>query len=276
MEFGLIQQRYFECNTGSYSAVTKRENYDSQITLTDIEADIAINFFGIDNIPIGNVNQNSEKAKKVFYLYPTGQEITLNLVFPKPHKPELRLYLSIKAGFKPAPFDIWFLYPKNNQLFIGAMKEKEWRSLEREDEEDFIYNDIIYEDAAKINWTKHKERFTLKRNTKLALNRFQLAGYKCENDPDHSLFIARATNMPYLEAHHLVPVKLQNYFSEPLDCPENIFALCPYCHRAVHHAKESTTSEIIFELLRKRNNVIKRFDISDNDISRFYNCESIE
>jgi 5-methylcytosine-specific restriction enzyme A len=90
MQFGANQKLKFNAKIGSYSIVTAREHLDSQITATE-------------NIHIGNVASGQFKALKPFRLYPDGNEINLNLVFPKPNKTELRLYLSLKAGFKPEP-----------------------------------------------------------------------------------------------------------------------------------------------------------------------------
>jgi 5-methylcytosine-specific restriction enzyme A len=103
MQFGANQKLKFNAKIGSYSIVTAREHLDSQITATDSEANLLLNFFGRENIHIGNVASGQFKALKPFRLYPDGNEINLNLVFPKPNKTELRLYLSLKAGFKPEP-----------------------------------------------------------------------------------------------------------------------------------------------------------------------------
>lgn len=95
---------------GAYSVVTTRENYDSQITAADEEANLLLSFFGKEKIQVGNVKSNPEKAQQAFYLYPEGNAIHLNPVFPKPEKNELRLYISARAGFKPDGDDVWFIF----------------------------------------------------------------------------------------------------------------------------------------------------------------------
>ena len=70
MEFQLFHNKFFNAVDGSYSIVTPREEFDSQITLTDAEAEMVINYFGISNIQIGNVTSDKMKAKKKFFLYP--------------------------------------------------------------------------------------------------------------------------------------------------------------------------------------------------------------
>ncbi len=76
---------------------------------------------------------------------------------------------------------------------------------------------------------------------RLAKTAIKKAGYVCELsgkvEGKHTTFnSARGTK--YLEAHHLVPMKAQkDYISSGvnLDRMENIVALCPNCHKAVHY-----------------------------------------
>jgi len=127
MKFAYNQYIKFGTNIGSYSKVTHREFYDSQITTTDAETQLMVEYFGISEIQIGNVNSDKEKSRKKFHLYPSGEEIFLNLVYPKSKKAELRLYISEKARFKPEAESIWFLFVRNQEIWIGSMSEDEWR-----------------------------------------------------------------------------------------------------------------------------------------------------
>ncbi len=184
MQFGKSQHIKFDSENGTYSVVTPRENYDSQITATDEEAKLLLSFFGKENIPIGNVKSNPKKAKQAFYLYPEGNEISLNLVYPKPEKPELRLYLSARAGFKPDSDDIWFIFQQDNKLWIGAMSETLWRSQNQVlvyDESEGNYQDSLQElDEIKFNNLKSRDAYS--RDRKKAIKRMELAGYQCEHD----------------------------------------------------------------------------------------------
>lgn len=275
MRFGKSQNIKFNSDNGTYSVVTPRENYDSQITATDEEANLLLAFFGKENIQVGNVKSNPEKAEQTFYLYPEGKTISLNLVFPKPRKTELRLYLSARAGFKPDSEDIWFIFEQNNNLWIGAMNETLWRSQNQlliYDASEGNYQDSLQElDAVKLNKLKSRDVYT--RDRKKAIKRMELAGYQCELDNSHDLFLSRSTKKPYLEAHHLVPMSLQKNTTTPLDTLDNIFCLCPYCHRAIHHAEQPTAKAIINKLIDKRPNVLC---ILNNDISDIYNYYSVE
>jgi len=275
MRFGKSQHIKFNSETGAYSVVTPRENYDSQITATDEEANLLLSFFGRENIQIGNVKSNPEKAKQTFYLYPEGNEISLNLVFPKPEKPELRLYLSARAGFKPDGDDIWFVFQQDNKLWIGAMNETLWRSQNQVlvyDESEGNYQDSLQE-LDEIKFNKLKSRDVYSRDRKKAIKRMELAGYQCEHDNSHNLFLSRSTKNPYLEAHHLIPMSLQKNTETPLDTLDNIFCLCPHCHRAIHLAEKTTTKTIIDSLVDKRPDVLS---ILNNNISDIYNYYSVE
>ena len=69
MKFSFNQFMKFGTKTGSYSVVTDREYFDSQITATDAEADLLLNYFGHGNITVGNVKSNPALSQKEFLLY---------------------------------------------------------------------------------------------------------------------------------------------------------------------------------------------------------------
>jgi len=278
MQFGKSQKIKFNSENGAYSVVTPRENHDSQITVTDEEANILLSFFGKENIQVGNVKSNPEKAKKPFKLYPDGKDIHLNLVYPKPEKTELRLYLSQRAGFKPNSEDIWFVFEENNELWLGSMNEAVWRNQNKiliYDESEGTYQDSLQElDEIKINTLKSRDIYI--RNRKKAIQRMERSNYQCEKNVNHNLFISRSTKMPYLESHHLIPMSLQKNINKPLDILDNIFCLCPYCHRAIHHAENEITRDIIDNLIDKRPEVLGILGNEISDIYNFYAVENIE
>ena len=277
MEFGIVQKTIFNTDFGAYSVVTEREHYDSQITLTDFEADLVLQYFGNKKIHVGNVQSNIKLSSKKFLLYPSGKPINLNLVYPKPAKTELRLYISSRAGFKPNSNDIWFLFCKGNDIWIGSMPEHIWRiesSIYKADENDEIYQISIYNDFNE-NTIRTQQRDVFARDKKIARRRLKLAEYKCQYDPAHYTFISRYNRKPYLEAHHLIPLGLQREFPQSLDNINNIFSLCPLCHRAVHHAEEEQTRRILSKLV-STHPVIHEFGLDLSDLYRFYAVEKIE
>lgn len=274
MKFSALQTIKFGTGTGTYSMVTEREVFDSQITLTDYEAELAVKHFG-DTILRGPKKDDPEKALKIFRLHGTMKTVGLNLVYPKPEKNELRLYIGTRAGFKPSVGEIWFLYLKGEELFIGAMTEKAWRSQERLDGDDAFFQAAIYEDD-EVKKTTIAARDTWKRDSRLAKKCLQIADYECEFDRSHNLFVARSTLKPYVEAHHLIPMNLQNAFDIKLDEECNIFSLCPMCHSKVHHAIGETTAEVVLRLFEQREKkLFDRLNLKAEDLLRYYNCEEI-
>lgn len=281
MKFTDFHKAFFMSPEGSFSRVTYRENFDSQITLTDVEYELVVAYYNLNEIHVGNVTSDREKSKKEFLLYPHFNTIELNLVFPKPDKAELRLYLSQRAGFKPLSGDIWFMYiNQNKKLVIGSMPPNEWDRIGQSDEVDEIYqksleevisSGLVTEDypEGRIVDLKLPERRIYGRDPRMALRRFQISDYKCEINDKHATFTSMATNMPYMEAHHLIPMKYQEFFAEPLDVVQNIVCLCPTCHRGFHLATVDHKLELIKSVYVKRVE-LHRFSI--DDIAQYYNC----
>jgi len=277
MKFGRLQRDSFRTDQGAYSIVTLREHIDSQITLTDYEADLVVSFFGPENLHIGNVQTDRIRAAKTFKLYPSGKEIKLNIVYPKPEKTELRLYLSERAGFKPVGGHIWFLFIREGGIWIGEMDEAVWRKQAdkiKMDESDDLYQEVVNEETDPIKIATLKERDMFQRDRNIALQRLKLSNYQCEYDSKHHLFLSRFTRTPYLEVHHLIPLGMQREFTDSLDNIHNVFCLCPTCHRAVHHATESHAQQILSSLAQKRP-VLPRFSISLSDLYSLYAVETI-
>jgi len=114
-------------DAGACSVVTEREVYDSQITMTGEEQQLLEEYFQGD-IHVGNVKSDRVAAAKTFLLHPIGARIKLNLVYPKPSKGELRLYLR-ERSYKPKDGHIWFIYRKGGELYLGAMSKDRWDAL---------------------------------------------------------------------------------------------------------------------------------------------------
>ena len=264
MEFSFLQCTTLNAVKRSYSPVTDREIYDSQITATDSEAKLLVEFFrrSGEGIYVGNVNSNKEAARKAFRLFPTGETIFLNLVYPKPNKTELRLYLSSRAGFMPQKGDVWFLYEsrESGALWIGAMPESRWRDI---NEESLI--------GKKVE-TKVKR---LDRDPSLVKKRMELSRYTCEYSESHKLFVARSTGSRYVEVHHIIPLNFQDEFaSKKLDHINNLYSLCPYCHAAVHHAEGRVARKLLSKMYDDRS-VGFHYGISKLNLFQLYSVEEI-
>jgi 5-methylcytosine-specific restriction protein A len=282
MQFQLFHDKFFDAQIGSYSLVTEREEFDSQITLTDAEAEMVIEYFGKQNIHVGGVATNKTKSLKQFVLYPSFKIINLNLVFPKPNKPELRLYISSRAGFKPTGGEIWFTYiNKGDALVIGSMPQNIWNALDQEDPEDSTYLDQVEETITtfkiktpptpKITERLIGSKKVYERNPLIASFSLKKSNYTCDIDPNHKTFVALKNSMPFVEAHHFVPMKYQSDFTIPVDCVENVISLCPNCHRGIHLGIVEHKKNLV-EIIFKKRGAINNFEI--NDLYSFYNLIS--
>lgn len=101
-----------------------------------------------------------------------------------------------------------------------------------------------------------RKRF--KKDQCLAKTAIKKAKYICEfsriSSLKHPTFIS-SHGTKYLEAHHLIPMKAQSDFEKlgiNLDRLENMVALCPTCHRAVHYGTEQEKIKILKPLFEKR------------------------
>ncbi|QAB15192.1 HNH endonuclease [Hydrogenovibrio thermophilus] len=277
MRFGQAQKQKFGTKNGSYSIVTRREYVDSQITLTDYEAELVINHFGASNLHVGNVRSDRLTSSKSFKLYPDGRNINLNIVYPKPEKTELRLYISSGAGFKPEGGRVWFMFVLDDELWIGDMSELEWRmesSVLKMDEFDAVYQEGL-DESREIKIQNLKKRDIYARDRNIALKSMELSEFKCEFDSSHDLFLSRFSGKPYLEAHHLIPMGVQQEFATSLDIVDNVCCLCPNCHRAVHHAEKNLARDIL-NTLADNKDVLDRFSLDVNDLYSFYAVEEIQ
>ncbi|MGY5801836.1 MrcB family domain-containing protein [Rhizobium sp. LEGMi12c] len=101
------------------------------------------------------------------------------------------------------------------------------------------------------------------------------AAYQCELDKSHTTFISRATNQNFVEAHHLIPMAHQLNHKYSLDVPENIVALCPTCHRKIHHGFSSERKKMAIALLKRRSKLLydRGIALSELEIKEIYRHE---
>lgn len=98
------------------------------------------------------------------------------------------------------------------------------------------------------------------------------------DDDPHLTFISKRTQRNYVEAHHLVPFSYQDSFSHSLDVEENIVALCPNCHRKLHHGAPAEKNESLDQLLTERHKALNARGIvlSLSELKKMYKSLSTE
>ena len=88
--------------------------------------------------------------------------------------------------------------------------------------------------------------------------RFQclaMADYQCALDASHQTFIAKSTKHPYMESHHLIPLKYQDKFEFSLDVYANFVCLCPVCHRRLHYVLDNDRIDVAKQLFINEHNI---------------------
>ena len=138
------------------------------------------------------------------------------------------------------------------------------------EESDFSYTGAPQE---KKPYEETNGRKIIPRDIQKKRNALLHAGYKCEFDGGHKSFISKATGLPYMEAHHLIPMEYYNNFDVSIDVEENIISLCSNCHREIHHGKDA--SVIVKKLYEQRKPYLQKagIDISLNQLLVWYNCK---
>ena len=116
-----------------------------------------------------------------------------------------------------------------------------------------VIEQVVFETAFQLkveDALKDKQMSRISRLSKRSgkSNRIQTISYSFERDPDvvaealfrangtcercrkPAPFIRKSNGAKYLEVHHIVPLS-----EDGLDTVHNVLALCPNCHREVHH-----------------------------------------
>lgn len=239
-QFNALQKSVFKAKRGAYSVITsKDEAKKRQITLTGKETKLVEDYFGKEQIHKGPVKSNLAKSTKTFFIYNKNSEGHLKLNYPKPAKPELRLYMNAGEGFQPEAGEIWFVFQPEDQqkpLVVGSMKPDQWESIGSKDEGDEEYQEL-FSDTVPVVAGAQKTKTTTgyERKKDVALSKMKQASYRCEADGTHMTFISPVTGNNFVEPHHLIPMKAQADFKHSLDVKENIVVLCPNCHRKIHY-----------------------------------------
>lgn len=116
------------------------------------------------------------------------------------------------------------------------------------------------------------------RNQVFADNAKRIAKFKCEINSAHKTFISSANGEAYMEAHHLVPFSKQDNHNVFLDFIGNIVALCPRCHKLLHHGKAADKEIGLKKLFSARKDGLRKFGIklSQKNLLSYYSGDLAE
>lgn len=272
--FSKKQNDFFGSARGAYSTVTATERGDQQITVTGSEKVIFKDF--LKSFERGPIHAATAPGKQ-FRLFPTGELITLNVNHPKWKGGELRLYLQGNL-FLPNSTDVWFVFEKKGELWIGSLDRYSFDKIEVTEEATVDKNSIVDLSDDEYNAslelpdkpeTIEKIIRQTKRDPRIAKKIIASAKH-CEMLPTLPNFISKHTGRVFLEAHHLIPISIQSRFEKSLDVESNIVALNPYSHRMIHHAKFSEIEGYLENLCKSREKFLKAIGKNANFVLDLY------
>ena len=269
---------FFRAKSGAGSKITEKDEASKrQLTVAAHERHLLLKYH--PDIPIGALGAAEKRGEKVWFqfrLFPTGQLIELKTNFPKPGKSELRLYFN-EAVFSPNVWDNWFLFERNDEIWIGSLDDNEIEAARAGTPIDWQNGfdqavEEAYQEAAntKLPVLVPSSSLKYRRDPKVAIDAMHKSGNVCEMMPDHPTFISRTTGRAYLEAHHFVPMMEQRHFEVSLDVVENICILNPYAHRMLHHATYNEIEPYLKGLAGPREEFLKEIGVSVNRVLLSY------
>jgi predicted HNH restriction endonuclease len=277
MKFGPLQNTFFNADEGAYSIVTNRERDDGQITVTaaDGEAGVVLAALGAANLPRMAADGLRQKLRVI---HRDGREMpaSLTINYPKATGDELRIYRSAKDGFDFEAGDVWYVFRRGFDLVVGCMRESDWRTIGTSDSSDDSFQMSVdsTDSTPPPGYVEFAGR-KIARDPSISRKALIRSGFVCEYTGQATPFISKRTGKPYVEAHHLIPLGLQPRFNFSLDRMENIVALNPLWHRAIHHAEIGTVRHILSDLARKRAEFLGESGVGVEELIALYGCEQI-
>ncbi|WP_257149377.1 HNH endonuclease [Bacillus cereus] len=241
---------------------------------------------------------NREVAKKVWGTN-NNDETWEYIYFIKDVKPvnikaiEFAAFFGYKLNFTPQGFsnidskklEIKLATYKSIDNLIKALNES--FILSEDEQEEDMYQANIDSDFSKVKVAEEEKPESRKktkiesgrevwpRDPKKAKQAIKQAEFKCEIDDTHETFISEASRRNFMEAHHLIPLKMQHEFEYSLDVAGNIVSICPNCHRLIHYARAKDKKKILELLFEKRRGNLRNcgIEISIKDLLGYYGID---
>lgn len=291
--------RSLGAEAGAASRITYREaTGDRSVTIDRDEKRVLELSYPEMNFPRrGGGNSINETEEFYCYVHPyndlrTSTVQKVSIVYPKKDKSELRLYFSELSKFtidkwsfrsreSQGLFPYWYVYkihgedyPHIGMADASLLRINDKRAKIRESSADAIFQSIL-QNAVKSDLAGEKVSgtvFRYQRSFKQSIKALTEADFICEVDSSHETFLSAASGQPYVEGHHLIPLSFQKDFQYKLDVKENIVALCPNCHRLLHHGTHEDKISILSMLLSERIDLLnnKNIGIDEETLLEYY------
>lgn len=275
-------KKYFNASRGAFSEVTWTEAKDGQVTVSSNEKTIVVEHFGSDDLAkyVGNdtvLAMAGLDARREFRLFPTGRIVQPKLKYPKPNNSELRLYFNDEE-FKVKEGHFWGVFERGDDIWLFQatdvfMDRIRKHGLASEDggsilepEVDDYQSEINQKAPTQITSTQK----AWSRDPKVAAEALKNASFECELYPELPIFTSRSTGYPFMEAHHLIPMKAQADFEVSLDVVDNICCLSPFAHRKLHMAEFDDIIDDLERLIEKRAALLDYANITKDELLGYY------
>lgn len=143
-------------------------------------------------------------------------------------------------------WDILSIDSKNRVSISENKKEFIKRTMSN-----YEYKDMFFTDENDQIEKTLKTSVKVYRDHSIAKASLEQYKYKCFINENHNTFPTRQTNN-YVEAHHIIPISLQDSWEEKLDSTENLIPLCPNCHRAIHLSTNEYKAKLLKSVYDKK------------------------
>lgn len=130
---------------------------------------------------------------------------------------------------------------------------------------------LLKTESPKKKMIKYKSHYIYPRNVNEAIYAKEKANWKCEVNLTHTTFKTKSSKY-YVETHHLIPLSFQYLYTNTIDFAGNLVALCPTCHRLLHHATVEEKKKILLKLFEDRKKIYLKYgiEISFTQLLRYY------
>lgn len=254
----------------------------------------------VDQWVVGNSNSSEEYYKKwgfpsnnngYHFRIAHGNELIFSIVGKQvekfdPSEAYFLEYLNHTFNLFQENLKLSLLNKKTKKTSETRLKREKNIEVIAEEKEDFNFqseiqkevfnikynsNELVYESKPK----KSKKKSTVSaygRDASVSARSLLLANYKCEINSNHETFTSYFNKENYVEAHHLIPMSFSEDFEMSLDVEANIVALCPNCHRKIHHGLNHDILELLDILYNNRKDLLASCElkISLNKLSIYY------
>lgn len=198
--------------------------------------------------------------------------------------------MSAECDFSAQPYDVFYILKVNGSLHVGFLDQNTFNQIcdnpqlawmspipgTITDTDDAVFQEAVSGTLPAILAPAVVMRYP--RNVVQARDALRSASYRCEIDPGHQTFTSAASGLPYVEAHHLIPLSAQSDYRYSLDVAANIVALCPTCHRLLHLGAQNEKKTYLENLFAKRNTALQQagIPIQCDQLLAIYNMNSRE